>query len=79
MFGSSHTGKSTYQDLLRFDLAPMKSGVGRSKIGLDGTAGSNQLLIPAETPLQEWSEIVVYTKSSFAEQTTPVSFTTHCN
>ncbi|CAE6912196.1 unnamed protein product [Symbiodinium natans] len=46
----------------------------RSQIGLNVPAGTNQILAPADTEPLHYTRFVVYTKSTLAEQTTPVGY-----
>ncbi|CAE8581857.1 unnamed protein product, partial [Polarella glacialis] len=54
-------------------LAESSSGTNRSQVGAD--VSSTQVSIAAESPLDSYTHIVVYTKSTLAEQTTPAAVT----
>ena len=43
----------------------------RSHIADEVALGSNVFLVPAETPLADYTHLVIYTRSSLVEQTTP--------
>jgi hypothetical protein len=58
----------------RMYMATSVAGKERSQIWHEVTEGTNELAIPAETPLLSYANLVVYTQSSLAEQSTPVSF-----
>jgi len=47
-------------------------GTGRLKIEEDVVVGSNQLLVPPDTPRNTFTYFVVYTRSTLVEQTTPM-------
>jgi hypothetical protein len=61
--------------LYRAYLSEDAIGQGRLQIVHDVLDGTNKLLMPAETQLASFVDIVVYTQSSLVEQTTPASFT----
>ncbi|CAJ1389097.1 unnamed protein product [Effrenium voratum] len=48
-------------------------GTGRSKIEQDVPLGTDQLLVPADTPRGIFTRFVVYTRSILVEQTTPTA------
>ncbi|CAK9040498.1 SAP domain-containing protein [Durusdinium trenchii] len=48
-------------------------GTGRSKVEQDVLVGSNELLVPPETPRQSFTRFVVYTRSTLVEQSTPTA------
>jgi hypothetical protein len=58
-----------------FYLAVSVSGVGGTQIGGDVPVGTNVGTLPTDTSLGAYTSLVVYTKSTLAEQTTPVAFT----
>jgi hypothetical protein len=60
-------------------LAYSGYGLKRSQLSHDVGVGTNELLIPGDTDLRNFSHIVVYTKSSLVEQTTPVALSIHYN
>eukprot|EP00929_Paragymnodinium_shiwhaense_P012941 TRINITY_DN120814_c0_g1_i1.p1 TRINITY_DN120814_c0_g1~~TRINITY_DN120814_c0_g1_i1.p1 ORF type:complete len:2619 (+),score=458.28 TRINITY_DN120814_c0_g1_i1:635-7858(+) len=60
-------------DLYRVYFAHSADGANRSQIEHDLMFGSNEVLIPPETPRSNWTDIVVYTESRLVEQTTPVN------
>jgi len=47
----------------------------RFRIGIDIPVGTNVILLPPETAEGPYERVVVYTKSTLAEQTTPVAIT----
>ena len=58
----------------RLYMAETADGAVRSQLETDLAAGTNQVTIPPETPQGSYTQLVVYTKSALAEQTTPVAF-----
>ena len=54
-------------------LAADASGISWAQLFSDCVAGTNQMLIPAETSLASFLALVVDTASSLVEQTTPVT------
>eukprot|EP00928_Gymnodinium_smaydae_P018052 TRINITY_DN16876_c0_g4_i1.p1 TRINITY_DN16876_c0_g4~~TRINITY_DN16876_c0_g4_i1.p1 ORF type:complete len:6319 (+),score=1016.24 TRINITY_DN16876_c0_g4_i1:2009-18958(+) len=56
-------------------LATTAAGSSRSQVSVAAEVGTSKVSLAAETPLLDYMSIVVYTKSSLAEQTTPVAFT----
>eukprot|EP00439_Symbiodinium_sp_Y106_P020057 s5903_g2.t1 len=57
----------------RMYLAADASGLGRSQVGLEVPVGTNQQDLSAETALEPFSHVVVYTRSSLEEQSTPIA------
>ena len=55
------------------------SGLRRSQLSDDVVVGTNELFIPGDTDLRNFTHFVVYTKSSLVEQTTPVALSIHYN
>ncbi|CAE6912079.1 unnamed protein product [Symbiodinium natans] len=51
--------------------AGLLAGQSRSLIGSEVTVGTNQTFLPAETLLDTWTHIAVFTRSQLVEQTTP--------
>ena len=56
-------------------LAAAGELITRYRIGIDIPVGTNWILIPPETAEGSYERVVVFTKSTLAEQTTPVAIT----
>jgi len=54
-------------------LVTSVSGVSRSQVGSPMTSGTTAAVLGTDTALQGFTHIAVYTKSSLAEQTTPIA------
>lgn len=52
-------------------LAEDAAGLNRSLIGAEVPVGTTTIHLPAETARRDFSHVLVYTRSSFVEQTTP--------
>ncbi|CAE8611043.1 unnamed protein product [Polarella glacialis] len=71
--GWAAPGSPEYVQVYSIYLASGLQGQGRSLIGGDVTVGMNYIELPSESPIANFTNVLVYTKSHFVEQTTPVS------
>ena len=70
---------SVPERVVLYTIHMSESSVGTARLQLvdDRLMGTNELLMPSEMPLLNSTHLVVYTKSSLVEQTTPVPFLLH--
>ncbi|CAL1130754.1 unnamed protein product [Cladocopium goreaui] len=54
-------------------LAWSASGEGRSQMGAIVPVGINRVDVWVDTPLENWTHVLVYVRSPLFEQTTPVA------
>ncbi|CAE7846434.1 unnamed protein product, partial [Symbiodinium necroappetens] len=54
-------------------LAEDSSGTARSQVESPVAVGTNEILVPADTPRLNFTHFAVYTQTAFQEQTTPGS------